>query len=110
PLAVVAAMLCSGLVELVVIRRLFAAPRLVLMVASIGLSQLFLAAALGQPLKADPLKLFEGGYPQPHFGFRWQIGALVLRDADLLILTVGPLVAIGLTLFFRLTSYGQAIR
>ncbi|HUQ39359.1 MAG TPA: ABC transporter permease, partial [Acidimicrobiales bacterium] len=60
--------------------------------------------------RANQEKLvIEGGFPTA-FDAQVQVGHLVLRSADLLVLGVVPVLALGLAAFFRYTSYGQAIR
>lgn len=100
----------GGLVELGVIRRLSNAPRLVLMVATIGLAQLFLAITQTVALRPDPLKLFDEGYPTPDFGLSLHIGSLLLHDSDFFVIFTVPIAAVALAWFLRATPYGQAIR
>lgn len=99
----------GALVELAIIRRLFEAPRLVLVVATLAVSQIFYFAALQRSLQADQGKIVTQGFPAP-FEVEWTIGSLVLRGGHVAILALAPLVALGIAAFFRLTSYGQAVR
>lgn len=108
-LVVVGAAGLSALVELTVVRRLFAAPRLVLVVATIALSQLFLFASFQRALQADQERLVIEGYPIA-FDAQIQVGSLLLRGADIAILVVAPVLALALAAFFRYSPYGQAIR
>lgn len=108
-LVVAGAAALSALVELTIVRRLFAAPRLVLVVATIALSQLFLFVSLQRGLQADQERLVIEGYPIA-FDAQIQVGSLLLRGADIAILFVAPLLALGLAAFFRYSPYGQAIR
>jgi ABC-type branched-subunit amino acid transport system permease subunit len=99
------AVVVGGASELL-LRRLFARPRLLVMVATIGLSQvLFLLTLL--PFVA-PKKLFVA-YPLP---FHWSatIGTYRLQSGEILTLVVAPLVAIALAAFFGLSSQGLAMR
>lgn len=99
----------GGLIELGVVRRLFDSPRLVLVVATIALSQLLLYLGLQRSLQADQTALVTRGYPIP-FRANVRVGDLILGGAELAILIVVPLLAIGVAAFFRFTAYGQAIR
>jgi ABC-type branched-subunit amino acid transport system permease subunit len=101
--------LLGGLIELAVVRRLFEASRLVLVVATIGVSQLLLFASLQRPLQADQDTLVAQGYPRP-FSFQWKVAGVVLTGGEIGILVLAPLVAVGVAAFFRYTAYGQAIR
>ena len=83
----------SALVERTVIQRLFNASRLVLLLATIGITQLLLVIILKGPLVVDAIKLRQrGGYPVP-FHFTWKIGALILNSSQVLTLVFGPAIA-----------------
>ncbi len=99
----------GAMIELTIVRRLFEAPRLVLVVATIALSQLFLYLAFQGWARADQQALVLQGYPVP-FEASVRVGNVVLRAPHLAILVVIPLVMVGLAAFFRFTAYGQAIR
>lgn len=99
----------GALVELGIIRRLFDAPRLVLVVATLAVSQVFFYAALQRSLQADQGAIVKQGYPVP-FEVEWTIGSLVLRGGHVAVLLLAPAVALGVAAFFRYTSYGQAVR
>ena len=93
-------------IELLVIRRLFAAPRLMVLVATMGVAQLFLFFTF---LLNDSIDNRLAGFPAP-FPMTATLGALVLQPGELLLLVVVPLVAAGLAAFFRLTGFGVAVR
>lgn len=99
----------GGLIELTIIRRLFNSPRLVLVVATIALSQLFLYLTLQRSLQAKQESLVLEGYPVA-FRASVTVGNVVLTGADLAVLVVVPLVVLALAAFFRFTAYGQAVR
>ncbi|GAC1588443.1 MAG: ABC transporter permease [Acidimicrobiales bacterium] len=99
----------SALIELTVVRRLFKAPRLVLMVASIFLAQLLLIPRLIKGINANSTVLATKGFPEP-FHARFSIGRLVINTPDILIVVVVSAVVIALAAFFRYSPYGQAIR
>ena len=106
-IGLLAALVVGFVVEVGFIRRFAKSPRLVLTVATIGISQLLSFVELGLP------KLFNfDTAPQPpvpfDFTFRWF--PVVFRGGHLLIIIVVPLVAIGLAIFFRRSRVGIAIR
>jgi len=103
--ALVLAMAVGALSELV-LRRLSTRPRVMLMVATIGLSQvLFLFTVL--PF-IRPKQLFRA-FPVPiHWSFH--IGTFVFPPGDVLTLIVAPVVALGLAAFIRFSPWGLAMR
>ena len=105
-LAVAAAL--GALVELTVIRRLFKAPRLMLLVATLGIAQLFLFLTyfVNDQIDTENRLL---GFPQPFKG-SVELGPLVLHAGELLILFVVPLLVIAFGAFFRYTAFGVAVR
>jgi ABC-type branched-subunit amino acid transport system ATPase component/ABC-type branched-subunit amino acid transport system permease subunit len=113
-LAVVIALLigvaCGVLIELTIIRRLFKATRLVLMMATIGAAQVLLSLTQIPELQPDSLTLTRQGFPVPTFPWNIRVGLYLLGDSDYLILIVVPVVALALASFLRWTSYGRAIR
>jgi ABC-type branched-subunit amino acid transport system ATPase component/branched-subunit amino acid ABC-type transport system permease component len=103
------AVLLAAAVETTVIRRLFNAPRVVLMVASIGVTQLLYAASFLDVLRPDPVKLVRRGYPTP-FHVDWRVGGLVLHGRDVMILLFAPLAAAAIAYLFRATRTGLRIQ
>ncbi len=103
--AVALAAAASALSELV-LRRLFNRPRVLVMVATIGLSQvLFLFTLL--PF-VRPKKLFRA-FPVPiHVSFH--IGTFLFGPSDVVSLVVAPIVALGLAAFIRWSPWGLAMR
>ena len=88
------------------LRRLFNRPRVIVMVATIGLSQvLFLFTVF--PLVAP--KDFFVPYPLP-FNWTLTIGGGILQPGEVATLIVAPLVAIALAAFLRYTSWGLGMR
>jgi ABC-type branched-subunit amino acid transport system permease subunit len=109
PLALALGGVLGGLLELGIVRRLFDAPRLVLVVATIGVSQILLFLSLQRFVNADQNALRESGYPVP-FDAEWSVGGVVLRGGEIGILVLAPIVTLAIAAFFRWTPYGQAIR
>ncbi len=114
PIAVAAgaisAFALGGLVELAVIRRFFAAPRLVLTVATIGLAQLLTGLAIFLPRWFG----IEGSFLAPRiddpFDVRLEIGGTIFRANSVIALVVTPVAIVGLVWFLRWTRLGVAIR
>ena len=104
--ALVVAAILGGLVELLIIRRLFRAPRLIVLVATMGVAQLFL---FGTYFLNDRIDNRLAGFPAP-FETRLTLGSLVLQPGELTLLVAVPLVAAGLAAFFRFTGFGVAVR
>ncbi len=104
PACVVVGGLLGAGIELVVVRRLFHSPRVVLFVATIGLAQLLLFFQFVLP-KFDTYASFPTA-----FSFTWEFEGLFIRSEHLLVLIVVPLLAIVLTVFLNHTKYGVAIR
>jgi ABC-type branched-subunit amino acid transport system ATPase component/ABC-type branched-subunit amino acid transport system permease subunit len=108
PLALVASVALGSVVELVIIRRFAKAPRLILMVVTVGIAQMLAGLSVAIPffLGADfpPQRL-----PAP-FDFSFDFRGYVFH-ADALIAVVATLIAIvALMLFLRFTSIGIALR
>jgi branched-chain amino acid transport system permease protein len=111
PIALLAGGVTGLLVEVLVIRRFAKAPRLVLSVATIGVAliltvvQLYLPHWLGQKKALDPSP------PRtPFTRFRFEIGSTVLNANAIVIIFAVAAVVIALTLFFKASDYGVAIR
>jgi ABC-type branched-subunit amino acid transport system ATPase component/ABC-type branched-subunit amino acid transport system permease subunit len=107
-LAFVAMTLAGGaigaVIELGVVRRLFRAPRLVLLVATIGIAQvLFFAQAILPGIhRAVP-------YPTP-LSTTFKVGNLLLRSEHFMVLAFVPAIVVALALFLNRTPFGIAIR
>ncbi len=106
-----AAVVSGVLVEFVVIRRFAQASRLVLSVATIGVALIFgvlqfvLPKLLGAGFVIDPTP--------PHTPFsslRFTIRPLIFDGNAIIILLAVALVVAGLTLFFKKTDIGMAVR
>jgi ABC-type branched-subunit amino acid transport system ATPase component/ABC-type branched-subunit amino acid transport system permease subunit len=109
PMALALGAATGALVERALMWRLFDRSRLVLLVATIGISQMILLLVLAGPLKPDAQRLATDGYPQPFSG-RWEVGSAVLTSSQILTIVVAPLIAIGLSLLLARTRTGRAIR
>lgn len=113
PVAAVASLLAAGLlgvvVELGIVRRFSKSPRLLLMVATMGLSQVFAALAIFLPRAFGRSTIDTVSVPPP-FEFDWSIGTFHLGTEALLAVIVIPVAAVALGWFLRRSSIGLAIR
>ncbi len=103
-LAVLAMAIVGAIIELTVVRRLFTAPRLVLLIATIGVAQLLTAVKINLPAVTTP-----GPIPLP-FDWTLEIGDVTLLDRDLLVLFLVPALILGLGVFLNRTRFGLAVR
>ena len=104
-LSLVVGTLWGALVELAVIRRLFTAPRVIVLVATIGISSLSLAVLLLYPEVDTPGARF----PVP-IGAVHEWLDIRVTGAQLGIVVVVPLVAILLTWLLNHTALGKAVK
>jgi len=93
------------LIEVTVIRRLWHAPRLLVLVATIGLAQLLVVLQLLIP-RGD---LGARTFPVP-FQWSWKVGGVVLSPGHLMILFFVPIITVLLTWVMRRTKLGLASR
>lgn len=107
----VAAIICvalggviGGVVELLIVRRLFTRPRLVLLVATLGVGQLLFLANLIIPR----VQAF-AGYPTAIDRVA-EFGTLFLRGEHFAVIAMVPAIVVVLGLFLTRTPYGIAIR
>ena len=94
--------------ELLIIRRFFKAPRLVLTVATLGLSQLLAFGGLLLPRLFD--NKVRSQRPDPPFTFNWGFGREVFNANHLLVLIIAPAAMLTIGLFLQKTAVGVAIR
>jgi ABC-type branched-subunit amino acid transport system ATPase component/ABC-type branched-subunit amino acid transport system permease subunit len=95
----------GGVIEVTVIRRLASAPRLLVLVATIGVSQLLFMASVFIPRG----RLGQATYPVP-FSWSLHVGGVTLPPGHLMILAVVPVLALGLHTFLRRSKIGLASR
>ncbi len=104
----VAAVVLGVVVETLIIRRFFRAPRLILTVATIGLSQvligagLFLAQAFGQDFQTNRL--------DPPFSVKFEVGSTIFNGNDVIAMVTIPIAFIALAAWLRLSNIGVAVR
>jgi ABC-type branched-subunit amino acid transport system ATPase component/ABC-type branched-subunit amino acid transport system permease subunit len=101
-----AALILGYLVEVLLIRPFFRAPRLVLSVATIGVAQLLAAGALLLP---DRFHVTDRPIPAP-FDVHFTIDPIIFRGNDVIAIAAVPLVFGALALFLTRSDLGIAIR
>lgn len=104
-----AAVVLGAVVELAIIRRFTRAPRLLLSVATIGLSQLLMVAGLLLP-RLWGKKLFTDADLADPFHARIELGSVIFGGSEIVALIVAPLVLIALAVFLKGTDIGIAVR
>ncbi len=98
--------LFGAIMELVVIRRLFYAPRVVVLVSTIGISGLALAIVTAYPEITD----FGASYP-PAVDTTWSdVLGVRVTGAQLAVLVVVPVVALALGWFLNRTLVGRTVK
>jgi branched-chain amino acid transport system permease protein len=108
PLAVVAGGLLGALIEVGVIRRFANAPRLIILVASVGLGQLLGGfELLGS--KWEHFTAFEGAFAPP-FNVSLTIDVYTFHSAEILAVLAVPAVLVFLAWFLLKTDAGIAVR
>jgi ABC-type branched-subunit amino acid transport system ATPase component/ABC-type branched-subunit amino acid transport system permease subunit len=108
--AAIAAVLAGGAfaasVEVTVITRLFRAPRVIVLVATIGIAELAFAAQTALPhLDAS----IDSTYPSAISG-TWHIAGIEVRGSEVATLIAVPIITVALTLFLTRTDLGKAVR
>jgi ABC-type branched-subunit amino acid transport system permease subunit len=95
-----------GALSELVLRRLFTRPRVLVMVATIGLSYVLLALAALPFIR--PKDLYKS-VPVP-FDLSFHLGPFIITPTEVLTLIVAPLVTVALVLAVRLTPWGLSMR
>jgi ABC-type branched-subunit amino acid transport system ATPase component/ABC-type branched-subunit amino acid transport system permease subunit len=108
PLAILMAVVLGAFVERVFIRRFSKAPRLILMVVTIGLSQILAGFGTAIPFLFGSV-LPPQRYPSP-FDFSFEIDPIVFHGNDLIAVIMTTVAIAGLFGFLRFTNVGIAIR
>ena len=104
----VAAVALGAIVELAFVRRFASASRLVLTVATIGITQLLVVLALLVPRMWDQSAASQR-IPPP-VDWKVTIGTFILSANDLIALIVAPLAMVAVAVFLGTTRLGTAIR
>ncbi len=93
-------------IDLTVIWRLFNQPRVILLVASVGLAQL-LAAATAQ-LPDMPTDTAQIAFPAA-IGAEFTVAGIAIRGAQVQTLIMVPIITLGLALWLNRTTFGKAV-
>ena len=104
PAALLVGATLGGVTELLVVRRLFHQPRLLLFIATLGVSQVILYLmfqlpetnsnkAVGSPIKG-----------------LWHVWGVNVRGDQLMVILVVPIIAVVLTFLLQRTRFGQQVR
>ena len=106
PISLAAGALLGALAEIAVVRRLFYAPRVILLVATIGIAQLAQAITSVLPSLDD----YAGKpYPLPWRG-HWNVtDSFMLSGPEISVLVVVPALVIALTLVLNRTVIGKTV-
>jgi branched-chain amino acid transport system permease protein len=98
----------GGVFELLVVRRFFKAPRLILTAVTIFMLPLLVVGEAALP-SAFHLKSPPQNFKSP-FDFTFDINPIVFHGNDVLAMVTIPVVIVALICFFRFTSIGIAVR
>jgi branched-chain amino acid transport system permease protein len=101
------ALVLGGLVEMLIIRRFFNSPRLLLTVATIGISQILAGAALFLP-RAFGNSSFGTQLPQP-FSATFTVAPVIFNANDIFTMIVVPVCLVSLAVFLHRSKVGVAI-
>lgn len=96
----------AALIELTVITRLFTAPRVILLVATIGIAQL---ADLFRVALPDLGIQIGARYPLPFSG-EWNVAGIRITSAELIVIVLVPLITIGLSVLLGHTRLGKTVQ
>ena len=108
PAALLIGTAAGAFVELSVIRRLFRAPRVIVLVATIGVAQLAQAITLTLPeYRSGSLQT---AFPNP-IRSEWELpGDITLKGSQLLALIIVPLITLALWWLLGHTAFGESVR
>ena len=104
----------AAIIERSILRRLFRSPRLILLIATLGVGQLIivLRLILPKPRLHGVSAFFSGAqiFPVPFHFKPIDLRRVVIGPEHVIVLVIGPLLALGVFVFLRYTSYGIALR
>ncbi len=106
PISLATGTLYGLIIELTVVRRLFKAPRVILLIATIGVAQLSQALAMALPEVDDGRARF----PVPISGEWETIFGLKVKGGQLSVLIIVPVIAVALAWFLNRTIVGQTVK
>lgn len=106
--------LLAAAIERTVIQRLFRSPRLIVLIATVGVAQVVTVGrlVLPKPKNGDDAVFAGGGtaFPVPFSEPSFEFGRVIIGPQHLMVLVVGPLAVLGVVLFLRRSVYGIAMR
>ena len=109
PVAILCGAVLGGVTELLIVRRLFYQPRLLLFVATLGVSQLIIYLGFQLPEGATRGERLQ--YPEIiKFDKPWDIGPFDIRGDQLSVLIVVPIVCLVLAWLLTRTKFGLNVR
>ena len=103
-LALVIGLVFGAVMEIAVVRRLRTAPRVVVLVSTIGIAGLAQTIAVEIPAPTDT----SAHYPSA-FGGTWNVGGVTIHGSDLSILILAPLAILALSWFLDRTTLGKTV-
>ena len=105
-MSVLVGILIGMTLELAIIRRLFSSPRVVILVATIGIAQLLAFIPLMYP---DLDRSSGERYPVPVSRIWEDVAGVRVTGPQLVVVVVVPLFAVGLSWFLNRTTFGQTV-
>jgi len=108
-IGLVAAIVLGVLIETLIIRRFFRAPRLILTVATIGIAQLLIGASLFLSQTVDATS-FVSTRLEPPFKVRLEVAGTIFNANDVIAMIVIPVVFLALAIWLRRSNIGIAVR
>jgi ABC-type branched-subunit amino acid transport system ATPase component/ABC-type branched-subunit amino acid transport system permease subunit len=105
--AILVGTLSGTVIELAVIRRLFKAPRVIVLVATIGVAEL--ARAITYQIPQYRTGKFQQQYPSPING-EWSVGSITVTGPQLTVLIVVPIIALALWWLLGHTRFADSVR
>ncbi|MFN2537181.1 MAG: branched-chain amino acid ABC transporter permease, partial [Mycobacteriales bacterium] len=114
-LSLLATAALGATVERTIMSRFQRSPRVIALLATIGVAQILIAVRLALPkpkVEGGEATLFggAGSFPVPFHSGQFTFGRVVLGPAHLMVLVVGPVLALGVAWFLRSSIYGLSIR
>ncbi len=106
PFGIVIGGLVGGAAETVVIRRLRNAPKLMSVVATLGVGTLLVTFAVVMNASAG----VGSEYPEPSGLPTFKIGALLITQSYVAMMILGPIAVAALVIFLKRSKYGLALR
>ena len=104
------AALLGAAVDLLVIRRFFTVPRLILTLATVGLAQVFAGIELALPALFDDSRSVLGGSMEVPIDFTREVKPILFSGGHFMIMLAVPVVMAGLVYLLKGTAAGRGIR